>query len=88
MEIDPNGLNRMDRKILSIIKEFYNGGPVGIEALASTLSEEKTTIEDVHEPFLLKEGYILRTPRGRELGEKGWNLLGGNEDIKNFTLKS
>jgi len=88
MEIDPNGLNRMDRKILSIIKEFYNGGPVGIEALASTLSEEKTTIEDVHEPFLLKEGYILRTPRGRELGEKGWSLLGGNEDIRNFTLKS
>jgi Holliday junction DNA helicase RuvB len=88
MEIDSNGLNRMDRKILSIIKEFYNGGPVGIEALASTLSEEKTTIEDVHEPFLLKEGYILRTPRGRELGEKGWSLLGGNEDIKNFVLKS
>ncbi len=88
MEIDSNGLNRMDRKILSIMKDFYNGGPVGIEALASTLSEEKTTIEDVHEPFLLKEGYILRTSRGRELGEKGWDLFGGNDEIKNFKLRS
>jgi Holliday junction DNA helicase RuvB len=87
MEIDSNGLNRMDRKILTTIKDFYNGGPVGIEALASTLSEEKTTIEDVHEPYLLKEGYIIRTPRGRELGEKAWNFLGGNEELRNFQLK-
>lgn len=80
MEIDSNGLNRMDRKILTVIKEFYNGGPVGIEALISTLGEEKGTIEDVHEPYLLKEGYLLRTSRGREISDKTWKILGGRKN--------
>lgn len=71
MEIDQFGLDRMDRKIIQVIKEYYKGGPVGIEALCSTLGEERSTIEDVYEPFLLKQGYIIRTPRGRELSEKG-----------------
>ncbi|MCR9202980.1 MAG: Holliday junction branch migration DNA helicase RuvB [Halobacteriovoraceae bacterium] len=71
MEIDESGLDRMDRKILQVILDYYGGGPVGIEALCATLGEERSTIEDVFEPFLLKEGYLLRTPRGRELSEKG-----------------
>jgi Holliday junction DNA helicase RuvB len=70
MEIDNLGLDRMDRKILQVIQDYYSGGPVGIEALCATLSEDRTTIEDVYEPYLLKEGYLLRTPRGRENSEK------------------
>lgn len=70
MEIDPAGLDRMDRKILQVIEEYYAGGPVGIDALCATLSEDRTTIEDVYEPYLLKEGYLLRTPRGRMISEK------------------
>lgn len=71
LEIDHFGLDRMDRKILTVIQDFYAGGPVGIEALSATLSEDKDTIEDVYEPYLLKEGYLIRTPRGRECSEKG-----------------
>ena len=70
MDIDSEGLDRMDRKILAVIQDYYGGGPVGIEALCATLSEDRTTIEDVFEPYLLKEGFILRTPRGREISEK------------------
>lgn len=75
MEIDPNGLDRMDRKILEVIRDYYSGGPVGIEALCATLSEDRTTIEDVYEPYLLKEGFLIRTPRGREISEKAREIL-------------
>jgi len=71
MEIDKSGLDRMDRKILKVIFDYYGGGPVGIEALCATLGEERSTVEDVFEPYLLKEGYLIRTPRGRELSDKG-----------------
>ena len=70
MDIDQFGLDRMDRKILEVMQNYYSGGPVGIEALCATLGEDRNTIEDVYEPFLLKEGFIVRTPRGRELTEK------------------
>jgi Holliday junction DNA helicase RuvB len=70
MEIDHFGLDRMDRKILQVIEDYYKGGPVGIETLCATLAEDRTTIEDVYEPYLLKEGFLLRTPRGREISEK------------------
>lgn len=70
LRIDNQGLDSMDLKIMQTMKEVYQGGPVGIEALAATLAEDKGTLEDVHEPYLLKEGYILRTPRGRVLSEK------------------
>lgn len=70
MEIDSYGLDRMDRKILQVIEEYYKGGPVGIETLCATLAEDRTTIEDVYEPYLLKEGFLLRTPRGREISQK------------------
>jgi Holliday junction DNA helicase RuvB len=70
LDIDDLGLDSMDRKILTVMKNYYQGGPVGIEALSATLGEDKQTIEEVYEPYLLKEGLILRTPRGRTLSEK------------------
>ena len=70
LDIDNLGLDSMDRKILNVMKNYYQGRPVGIEALSATLGEDKQTIEDVYEPYLLKEGLILRTPRGRTLSEK------------------
>ena len=75
MEIDDLGLDRMDRKILQVIEEYYKGGPVGIETLCATLAEDRTTIEDVYEPYLLKEGFLLRTPRGREISQKSRDHL-------------
>ena len=75
MDIDDFGLDRMDRKILSVIMEYYSGGPVGIATLCATLSEERDTIEDVYEPYLLKEGFLLRTSRGRMISEKARDYL-------------
>ena len=75
MDIDELGLDTMDRKILSVIKQVYAGGPVGIEALSATLGEDKQTIEEVYEPFLLKQGLILRTPRGRQLSDEALKLI-------------
>lgn len=69
LDIDNLGLDSMDRKILSVMKNYYQGGPVGIDALSATLGEDKQTIEEVYEPYLLKQGLILRTPRGRVLSE-------------------
>ena len=70
MEIDNQGLDRMDRKILTVINDYYKGGPVGIDALCATLGEERSTIEDVYEPYLLKEGFLVRSPRGRMISDK------------------
>lgn len=70
LDIDSLGLDSMDRKILTVIRDYYNNGPVGIEALSATLGEDRQTLEEVYEPFLLKEGLLLRTPRGRVLAEK------------------
>ncbi|MDE2027446.1 MAG: Holliday junction branch migration DNA helicase RuvB [Candidatus Omnitrophica bacterium] len=67
LKIDKAGLDELDRRLLVVIKNQYDGGPVGIEALAATLNEETDTIEDVIEPYLLKAGFLRRTPRGREL---------------------
>jgi len=78
MEIDSYGLDRMDRKILTVIRDFYKGGPVGIEALCATLGEDRSTIEDVFEPYLLKEGFIIRTPRGREISDRAIESLGSS----------
>jgi Holliday junction DNA helicase RuvB len=70
LDIDHLGLDSMDRKILTVIQDYYNGGPVGIEALCATLAEERDTVEDVYEPYLIKEGLLLRTSRGRMISEK------------------
>ena len=75
LDIDQLGLDSMDRKILSVIKDYYGNGPVGIDALSATLGEDKQTIEEVYEPYLLKEGLLLRTPRGRALSEKAINHI-------------
>lgn len=76
MEIDDKGLDRMDRRILKVIHDYYGGGPVGIDALSATLSEDRSTLEDVYEPYLLKEGYLVRTPRGREISKKAMEHMG------------
>lgn len=76
LDIDGLGLDATDRKILQTMIETYNGGPVGIEALATTLGEERDTIEDVYEPYLLQLGFIIRSPRGRMVSPKGYEYLG------------
>lgn len=76
LDIDNLGLDSMDRKILDVIHNYYSNGPVGIDALSATLGEDKHTIEEVYEPFLLKKGLLLRTPRGRVLSEMAINHLG------------
>ncbi|MBP9673999.1 MAG: Holliday junction branch migration DNA helicase RuvB [Bacteriovoracaceae bacterium] len=78
LDIDELGLDTMDRKILKVMQDYYAGGPVGIEALCATLGEDRHTVEDVYEPYLLKEGFLLRTPRGRVLSDKAKNHLGQN----------
>lgn len=66
--VDQNGLNDLDRRYLQTIVDYYNGGPVGIEALAATINEEKDTLVDVIEPYLLKRGWVVRTAGGRKIG--------------------
>lgn len=74
--IDHNGLDHTDYRYLKSIVEKFNGGPVGIESIAATISEEITTVEDVYEPYLLMEGYIKRTARGRVATQKAYDALG------------
>jgi len=76
LEVDHLGLDAQDRRYLRRIAEHHGGGPVGVETLAAALAESRDTIEDVIEPFLIQEGLVLRTPRGRVLGEPGWRHLG------------
>jgi len=76
MEIDHLGLDNMDRKVLRTIIEKFGGGPVGIDTLSTAISEEKDTIEDVYEPFLIQKGYINRTPRGRVATKLAYEYLG------------
>jgi holliday junction DNA helicase RuvB len=75
-EVDDRGLDQMDRKYLNSIIEKFDGGPVGIETLSSALGEERDTLEDVYEPFLLQEGFIQRTPRGRMTTRVAYEHLG------------
>ncbi len=76
LDVDERGLDDMDRKLLSTIIEKFNGGPVGIETIAASLREDKETIEDVYEPYLLQEGLIERTPRGRIATRIAYQHLG------------
>ena len=76
LNIDEYGLNDTDRKYLKAIIERFKGGPVGLNALAASISEEANTLEDVYEPYLLQEGFVVRTPRGRMVTEKGYKHLG------------
>jgi Holliday junction DNA helicase RuvB len=76
LEIDGVGLDRTDRALLALIVDKFDGGPVGIDTIAAALGEDKDTLEDVFEPYLLQEGFIARTKRGREVLERGWKHLG------------
>lgn len=75
LSIDKSGLDEMDTKILQVLIEFYDGGPVGINTIAVAVGEEPQTIEEVHEPFLIMQGYIKRTPRGREATQLAYDVL-------------
>lgn len=76
LNVDAHGLDEMDNKILITIIEKFKGGPVGLSTLATAVSESGETIEEVYEPFLIQEGFIMRTPRGREVTEKAYQHLG------------
>ncbi|WP_437673266.1 Holliday junction branch migration DNA helicase RuvB [Sorangium sp. So ce131] len=76
LEIDAAGLDEMDRRLLRVIVDHYDGGPVGIDTLAAALSEPRDTIEDVYEPFLLQQGFLGRTPRGRIATRRAYEHLG------------
>ena len=76
LNVDESGLDEMDNKILSAIIHKFKGGPVGLSTIATAVGEETGTIEEVHEPFLIMEGYLQRTPRGREATEKAYKHIG------------
>lgn len=82
LEVDKRGFDPMDRRILEIIINRHAGGPVGIESIAASVSEQKDTIEDVYEPYLIQEGFLLRTPRGRVVTDLAYEHLG----IKNLGI--
>jgi Holliday junction DNA helicase RuvB len=88
LDVDKVGLDTMDRKLLSAVLEKFGGGPVGLENLAAAIGEAPDTIEDVLEPFLIQQGYLMRTPRGRvatQLSYQHFGLAapGGNRDLWN-----
>ncbi len=76
LDVDQKGLDAMDIRYLKRLAEHHQGGPVGVETLAAALAEARDTLEDVVEPFLIQEGFLLRTSRGRVLGDAGWRHLG------------
>jgi Holliday junction DNA helicase RuvB len=76
LEIDAAGLDEMDKRMLRVMAENYRGGPVGMSTIAVAVAEEAETLEEVHEPFLIQEGYLQRTPQGRVLTAKGYTAVG------------
>lgn len=76
LNVDAHGLDEMDNKILTTIIDKFKGGPVGLSTLATAVSESSETVEEVYEPFLIQEGFIMRTPRGREVTDKAYKHLG------------
>lgn len=83
LNIDKSGLDEMDNKILLTIIDKFKGGPVGLNTIATAVGEEAGTIEEVYEPFLIKKGFIKRTPRGREVTENAYDHLGKYRDHQN-----
>ena len=81
LNVDKNGLDEMDNRILTTIIDKFKGGPVGITTIATACGEERDTIEEVYEPFLIQEGYIMRTPRGREVTQRAYEHLGRIKQI-------
>ena len=76
LEVDRRGLDNFDRRYLKIIMENYNGGPVGVETLSAALGEPRDAIEEIIEPYLLQEGFVQRTPRGRMAAAMAYSHLG------------
>jgi Holliday junction DNA helicase RuvB len=76
LEVDSYGLDDMDKRILLCILEKFKGGPVGLNTIATAIGEEGGTIEEVYEPFLIQQGFIMRTPRGRTVTEKCYKYFG------------
>lgn len=76
LSIDEKGLDEMDKKMLHIIIDHYNGGPVGLNTIAASIGEEPSTIEEVYEPYLIMQGFLKRTPRGREITSLGYKHMG------------
>jgi len=86
LNVDENGLDEMDNKILTTIIDKFKGGPVGLKTVATAVGEDEGTIEEVYEPFLIQEGYIMRTSRGRECTEAAYKHLGRTHSPKGNTL--
>ena len=86
LNVDAYGLDEMDNRILSTIIHKFKGGPVGITTIATAVGEDAGTIEEVYEPFLIQEGFLVRTPRGREATELSYKHLGVSIPSKNGTL--
>lgn len=84
LDIDENGLDELDKKVLFVLANQFHGKPVGISTLAIAVGEEPETLAEVHEPFLIQEGYIQRTPQGRQLTPKGWQILDLKSDLQNW----
>ena len=76
LNVDANGLDEMDIRILKAVVEKFGGGPVGLTTIATAIGENAGTIEEVYEPFLIQEGFLMRTPRGRKATEKSYKHLG------------
>jgi len=76
LDVDATGLDAMDRRLLATVVEKFDGGPVGVDSLAAAIGEERETIEDVIEPFLIQQGFLQRTSRGRVATAQTWRLLG------------
>ncbi|NGM63880.1 Holliday junction branch migration DNA helicase RuvB [Sphingobacterium sp. SGR-19] len=86
LNVDENGLDEMDNRILTTIIEKFKGGPVGLKTIATAVGEDEGTIEEVYEPFLIQEGYLMRTSRGRECTELAFKHLGKSNFLKGNTL--
>lgn len=86
LNIDMHGLDEMDHKILRTIIEKFKGGPVGLNTIATAIGEDPGTIEEVYEPFLIKEGFMKRTPRGREVTDLSYKCFGLDKDLTQFKL--
>ena len=76
LKVDAEGFDALDRRLMTTIIENFDGGPVGVESLAAAISEERGTIEDVLEPFLIQQGFLVRTARGRMVTSKCWRHFG------------
>lgn len=84
LDIDENGLNELDKRILFVLADNFQGKPTGLHTLSIAVGEEPDTLSEVHEPFLIQEGYLQRTPQGRQLTPKGWQILKMQSQLQNW----